>query len=97
MRVAAAHHRALVLEHLDVADVRVRPERLGLVRPGLHHAKDRLRLHLGEGQVVARREAHDAAASRGGLGHQEAVPGTLGRARSRQQGREVVVEANVVL
>jgi hypothetical protein len=69
--VAAPHHRALVLEDLDVSDGRVGADRRHLVRPGVHDRPDGRRVHLGEGQVVARGEAEHPAASGGGLGHEE--------------------------
>src|SRR5947209_14659363 len=38
MRVARAHHLALVLEDLDVIDVRAGPETLVFLRPDIHDA-----------------------------------------------------------
>ena len=71
--VAAAHHRALVLEHLDVADGRIAPERFELRRPRVDDGADLRRPHLGEREVVTRGEAEHAAAARRRLGHEEAA------------------------
>ena len=67
-------------------------ERLGLARPGVDHAADLGRVHLGERQVVARREAHDPAAPRDRLGDEERARGLCWRGPFRKERGEVVVE-----
>jgi hypothetical protein len=92
VRVAAAHERALVLEDLHVADEVEGAETRRLVGPGVDHGPDAGDVHIGERQVVARREAEDAAdAARGTGAEQLVVERGTGR-RLGEQGREVVVE-----
>ena len=93
VRVAAPHHLALVLEHLDVGDVCARAQPRVLLRPRVHDRPDLGGRHQGQRQVVTRGEAQHPALAAGGAGHQEAVAldGRLG-ARQREGG-EVVVES----
>ncbi len=96
MRVAAPHHGALVLEHLDVADAVTRPQAHDLVGPCVDDEADRARLQAGQGEVVARREADDAADARLRMLPPQRVRGRFRRRlRGRAvgaQGGEVVVE-----
>jgi hypothetical protein len=67
VRVARAHHLAAVLEQLDVPHVGAGAELRRLLRPQVDHGAHARRAERGEGEVVPRREADDAAGARLGL------------------------------
>lgn len=61
--VAGAHHGPAVLEDLNVIDERERTQFLILCHPRLDHDAQRVRIDLGERQVVVRGEANHPAGS----------------------------------
>jgi hypothetical protein len=71
VRIAAPHDGALVLEDLCVADELPRVEGRRFVGPGVHNERDVVDVHVGERQIVARREADDPAEAAHGLGHEQ--------------------------
>ena len=89
MGVRRPHRLTPVLEHLDppVGPSEVRR----LVSPQVHHAPDIADAHLGQGQVVARREAHDPTRARLAFGDEQTVLGSAG-GRVGTQGSEVIGE-----
>ena len=92
VRVAGAHHRAAVLEDLDVADPRLPAELQVLLGPGVDDPADLRAGHRTHGHVVAGREADDPAQATLGFGDQEGVGGRRRVDRVGQQRGEVVVE-----
>ena len=92
VRVRAAHHGPFVLKNLNVANVRPRPQRAVLVGPHVHYAPDVGGAHFGQGQVVARREADDAAHAAFRFGPQQPTLVELAGGHVVAQGSKVVVE-----
>ncbi len=72
MGVTGAHHGAAVFEDLHVADIGAGAELFGLLGPHGDDGFDRGQVHGGEGEVVARGEAEDAAGAGFGFGAEEA-------------------------
>jgi len=92
VRVGTAHHRALVLEDLDVADEIALAQVASLLGPGIHHAADVARLHLGQRQVVARAEADHPADPALALDAKQRVIVRLVGGRAGQQRGKIIVE-----
>ena len=92
VRIACAHHGAAVFEDLYVVDLGPRAEFQVLLHPRIHHLAQVGRLHVGDRQVVARRETDHAAESRFGFGQQQAVLLEAIQRRARLERGEVVVE-----
>ena len=92
VRVAAAHHRALVLEDLHVRDPRLLAEARDFVRPGVHHGPDLAVAHARQREVVPRREAEHAADPGLGLAAQERLAVGRGHLDGGAQRGEIVVE-----
>src|SRR5450631_2761652 len=72
VRVTGAHHFATVFENLNVVDSGERSQFAELRSPGPDHLFDLRQAHAGKGQIVARREAHDAADARLTLRYKQA-------------------------
>ena len=66
VRIGDADDVALVLEAEHLADLRARAQLARLPAPDVDDLGDRRRRHLGQRQIVARREAHDARGADGG-------------------------------
>jgi hypothetical protein len=71
--IAAAHHGATVFEDLDIVDERVGAELGVLIDPRVDDSAHGGLIHFGEREVVARREADDAADAGLGFGDEEAA------------------------
>ena len=93
MRVAGAHHRAPVLEDLDVVDL-VHPAEVAVLGgPGVDDAADVGDLHAGEGETVVGMETQHTAEAPFALRLEQGGPALgLGRRGVGQQRRVVVVE-----
>jgi hypothetical protein len=61
VRIATAHHGPAILKDLDVIDEGQRAEFAVLFSPNVDYPPQFDTLHFGHGQVMARREADDAA------------------------------------
>ena len=93
----APHHRAAVLEDLHLADVGPRAEFAILLDPGLDHLLDVGHRHARQRQVVARREADDAADAGFALGDQQAAFGRLSLGASGVSAAKSLSKTKVVL
>jgi hypothetical protein len=92
MGVAAPHHLSLVLENLHVPDVRTLGEGPILLRPDVDDRENLSDAHLRQRQVVARREADNAADPGFPSGTEEPAIVELFLRNTREEGAEVVVE-----
>ena len=68
VRVAGAHHGALVLKNLHVVDEILPAQFAGLIGPGANDFFDFGLREFGQSQIVARRETHDTAEAGLGFG-----------------------------
>jgi hypothetical protein len=73
VRVGAPHRRALVLEYLDVIDMRQRTQKCLLLDPCHNHLLDGLLGHHGHRLVVSRREANHTGLALDALHTEELV------------------------
>src|SRR5579871_867562 len=73
VRIAGSHHRAAVLEDLDVVDVFPSAEFTKLVDPSLYDTLNLADLHCGEGEIMPRRKADDTADAGFAFSHDQAA------------------------